>query len=214
MTERLRVVIADDHAPTLVGVRDALERDGWQIVGAASDGKAAVEVVRRTAPDVALLDIHMPGSGVLAADAIGRELPEVSIVMLTASRDDRDLFDALRAGAIGYLLKDMDPDRLGSALRGVLQGEAALPRHLVTRVLEEFRGRDRRRSVVRRERGPRLTSREFEVLELLRMGLTTDDVAKRLFVSPVTVRWHVSSAVKKLRVTSREEAFRALDDPG
>lgn len=154
----------------------------------------------------------MPGNGIRAASQISQELPETAIVMLTASRDDRDLFDALRAGALGYLLKDMDPDRLGSALQGVLSGEASLPRHLMAKVVQEFRGRDSRQSRLRRPKGPRLTSREFEVLDLLRLGLTTEQVANRLFVSPVTVRGYVATALKKLKVPDREAAFRLLDD--
>src|SRR4051812_14615088 len=134
--------------------------------------------------------------------------------MLTASRDDEDLFDALRAGAVGYLLKDIDPARLGAALEGVINGEAALPRRLMCRVLEEFRGREKRRAVLSRPKGPRLTAREFEVLDLLRGGLTTEEVGKRLFISPVTVRGYVATALKKLRVTDRKSAFRLLDGDG
>jgi DNA-binding NarL/FixJ family response regulator len=211
MAESRRVLIADDHVPTLAGVRDALEADGWEVCAEAPDARRAIELARSTGPDVCLLDISMPGNGIHAASVIGRELPETAIVMLTASRDDRDLFDALRAGAIGYLLKDMDPDRLGPALRGVLSGEAALPRHLMARVLEEFRGRSERRRFVRGPRGPQLTSREFEVLDLLRMGLTTDEVARRLFITPVTVRGYVATALKKLQAPNREAAFRMLD---
>jgi DNA-binding NarL/FixJ family response regulator len=94
----------------------------------------------------------------------------------------------------------------------VLRGEAALPRHLMSRVVDEFRGRDRRRTLVNRQKGPKLTSREFEVLDLLRLGLSTEDVAKRLFISPVTVRGYVADALKKLRVTDRQAAFRMLDE--
>jgi DNA-binding NarL/FixJ family response regulator len=212
MPEGLRVAIADDHIPMLLGVRDALERDGWDVVGVASDAAGVIALAREYRPDVCLVDIMMPGNGISATRIICREFPDVAVVMLTASRDDRDLFDALRAGAVGYLLKDVDPDRLGAALRGVLNGEAALPRYLVTRVLEEFRGRERRRALVRGPRGSKLTSREFEVLDLLREGLTTEDVARRLFVSPVTVRGHVAAALKKLKVPDRGSAFRLLGD--
>jgi DNA-binding NarL/FixJ family response regulator len=206
------VLIADDHAPTRAGIRGALERAGWDVVAEAPDGWQAVERAMETRPDVCLLDITMPGSGIRAAGSIVQGLPDVSVVMLTASRDDRDLFDALRAGAQGDLLKDMDPDRLGAALEGVLRGEAALPRHLMSRVVDEFRGRDRRRTLVNRQKGPKLTSREFEVLDLLRLGLSTEDVAKRLFISPVTVRGYVADSLKKLRVTDRQSAFRLLDE--
>lgn len=210
MTDVRRVLIADDHVPTLAGVRDALERDGWDVCAEASTADHAVSLAHATQPDVCLLDIAMPGNGIRAAGRIAQELPSTSIVMLTASRDDRDLFDALRAGAIGYLLKDMDPDRLGPALRGVLSGEAALPRQLMARVLDEFRGRNERRALLRRHRGPRLTEREFEVLELLRTGLSTEEVAKRLFISAVTVRGYVATALKKLRAPDRETAFKLM----
>lgn len=215
MPDALRVLIADDHVPTLIGIRDALERDGWQVCAEAPDAHEAIQLARQTLPDVCVLDISMPGNGIRAAATISAEHPDTAVVMLTASRDDGDLFDALRAGAIGYLLKDMDPERLGPALRGVLSGEAALPRHLMARVVEEFRGRSERRVVLGRRRGPQLTAREFEVLDMLRQGLTTDEVAKRLFISTVTVRGYVASALKKLRAPDRAAAFKMLaDDEG
>ena len=206
----LRVVIADDHAPTRAGVRQALEADGWQVAGEAFDGPGAVRLAVEFQPDVCVLDIHMPGSGIKAAGDIARLLPSTAVVMLTASRDDEDLFDALRVGASGYLLKDMDPDRLPAALKGVLAGEAALPRELVARVLEEFRGRPRRRRLPRGRATARLTSREVEVFQMLGQGLTTEQIGKRLFVSPVTVRGHVSTTLKKLKVKSRAEALKVL----
>ena len=211
MTESLRVLIADDHVPTRAGVRDALERDGWSVCGEAADADEAIRLARETLPEVCLLDITMPGNGIQATRVIAREHPDIAIVMLTASRDDRDLFDALRAGAVGYLLKDIDPDRLGAALRGVLSGEAALPRELMARVIEEFQGRGSRRVLVRGRRGPQLTAREFEVLDLLRQGCTTDEVAKRLFISAVTVRGYVASALKKLQAPDRAAAFKLMD---
>ena len=161
-------------------------------------------------PDVCLLDIHMPGSGIAAADEISRSLPNCAVVMLTYSRDDDDLFDALRAGARGYLLKDMDPDRIGPALSGVLEGEAALPRSLVAKVLEEFQGKSRRKLFLKTQRPTQLTSREWEIMELLREGLSTEEVAGRLFVAPGTVRVHISSVLKKLRVPDRASAIRVL----
>ena len=205
----LRVVIADDHAPTRSGVRGALEADGFDVVAEAGDARKAVDAVLEHEPDVALLDIHMPGNGIAAAGEIARRMPDLAIVMLTASRDDEDLFEALRAGASGYLLKDMDPDRLGPALRGVLAGEAALPRALVTKVIGEFRSRPKRRiGLGGQSPTARLTSRETEVLDLLALGLSTEDIAARLFVGQVTVRTHVANILKKLRVTDREAAVR------
>ena len=213
MSGPLRAVIADDHAPTRAGVRDALAAGGIAVVAEAASADAAVEAARREKPDVCLLDIHMPGGGIAAAGRITEELPGSAVVMLTVSRDDADLFAALKAGASGYLLKDMDPERLPAALRGVLEGEAALPRTLVARVLEEFRGAERRplpRFLKRR--GVELTDREWEVLELLREELSTAQIAHRLGVSPVTVRRHVSAILGKLRVPDRKAMARLLEE--
>jgi DNA-binding NarL/FixJ family response regulator len=207
---RIRVIVADDHAPTRAGVLASLDGDGFDIVGEASSARTAVELALALKPDVCLLDIHMPGNGIAAAEEISKSLPDCAIVMLTYSRDDDDLFDSLRAGARGYLLKDMDPDRIGAALRGVLAGEAALPRSLVSKVLEEFEGRSRRKLFMKASRPTQLTSREWEIMELLREGLSTDDVATRLFVTPGTVRVHVSSVLKKLRVGDRASAILAM----
>ena len=209
MSKPMRVVIADDHPMTRVGVRIALERDGFEICAEADDAASAVEAAERELPDICLLDIQMPGSGIHAAEEIARKVPDAAIVMLTVSRSDRDLFDALRVGASGYLLKDTDPERLPLALRGVLDGEAALPRHLVALVIEEFRERGRRRPILKK-RGVVLTDREWEVLDLMSQGLTTFEIADRLFIEPVTVRTHVSAILKKLRVSSRKAALELL----
>lgn len=209
LAEGLRTVIADDHAPTRMGVRQALELDGFEVVAAVPDGPRAVAAAVEHAPDVVVLDIHMPGGGIAAAEQISLLVPAAAVVMLTASRDDDDLFDALRVGARGYLLKDMDPDRLGAALRGVLAGEAALPRALVMRVMAEFATGSKRRPDPRPlTLASTLTVRESEVLELMALGLTTEEIAARMFIGQVTVRTHVSNVLKKLGVTNREAAVR------
>ncbi len=206
------VLIADDHPPTRLAVREALEGRGFSVCAEVGDATAAFLQALRHRPEVCLLDINMPGNGIAAAAKITREMPDTAVVMLTVSRDDADLFDALRAGAAGYLLKDTDPNRLAHALRGVMSGEAALPRSLVTRLMEEFRGRSRRRLPLLRRRGVELTAKEWEVLELMRQGASTRDMAGRLYVSQATVRSHVASILRKLRVTSRAEALRLLDE--
>lgn len=203
----VRVLIADDHPPTRAGVRSSLECSGeFVVVAEAATAGQAVEAASLLRPEVALLDIHMPGNGISAAREIAVSSPSTRIVMLTVSRDDADLFDALRAGASGYLLKDIDPGRLGHALQGVIDGEAALPRGLVARLVEEFRTRDARSA---RVDGPlaKLTDREWETLDLMRQGLSTGEIAARLFVTPVTVRSHVSAILRKLRVSTREAAI-------
>ena len=209
MTEPLCVLVADDHAPTRAGIRGALVSGGFEVVAAVPDAVRALEAARTHRPDVCLLDIHMPGNGIVAAAEIAAALPDTAIVMLTASRDDDDLFDALRAGASGYLLKDMDPDRLAPALRGVLAGEAALPRSLMAKVVKEFAARPARRGLLRAApKGERLTRREEEVLELMADGLGNTEIAQRLSVSPVTVRTYVAAILRKLRVPDRGAAIR------
>jgi len=208
----IRVLVADDHPPTRAGVRMALEGNGFDVCAEVGDADSAIESARVELPDVCLLDINMPGDGIRAAEAISREFPDTAVVMLTVSRADDDLFDALRAGASGYLLKDIDPARLPLALRGVLEGEAALPRHLVALLIEEFRERRRRRRIpLRGRRGAELTDREWEVLELMRHGASTEEIAARLFISPVTVRTHVSAILRKLHVPTREAAIELLE---
>jgi DNA-binding NarL/FixJ family response regulator len=207
------VLIADDHPPTRADLRQILEEDGrFTVQWEAGDAAAAVSAAIDGRPQVCLLDVRMPGGGVAAAWEISARLPETKIVMLTVSRDDTDLFAALRAGASGYLLKDIDPARLADALESVLNGESALPGSLVARLVSEFRDRSpRRRTIVSEADGTQLTSREWQVLELMRQGLTTAQIARRLVVSPATVRSHVASMLKKLRVPDRESALRLFD---
>ena len=209
MTDVLRVVVADDHLPTRVSVREALARQSCDVVADVGTAPAAVEAARLHRPGVCLLDIHMPGSGIVAAADITLSVPETAVVMLTASADDDDLFAALRAGASGYLLKDMDPDRLGASLRAVLAGESVLPRWLLRKVAQEFQPAPRRLFVLPQRPAPvQLTEREAEILDLMGEGLSTEEIAGRLFVAQVTVRTHISALVRKLRVPDRAAAVR------
>ena len=212
MTGLTRVLVADDHAPTRVGVRLALEGHGFRICAEAGSAAEAVAGALRERPDLCLLDIGMPGNGVAAAAEIKLRLPETSIVMLTISRDDGDLFESLQAGAAGYLLKDTSPSRLPLALRGVLDGDAALPRALTARVIDEFRRREqgRRLKAILRSKNITLSQREWEVLELLGQGLVTSEIAQRIETSDATVRSHVRGIVKKLHVPDRNAAVRLL----
>lgn len=213
MTERPTVLVADDHPPTRAGVRLALAGSGFSVCAEVGDAASAIAAALRERPDVCLLDINMPGGGIAAAAEISSQLPDAAIVMLTVSRDDADLFDALRAGASGYLLKDIDPARLPLALEAVLAGEAAMPMGLVSRLVDEFRARSgRRRLLAGRTRGAQLTDREWDVLDLLRDGHTTAEIAGRLTITPVTVRRHISEILRKLRVPDRAAAVRLLDE--
>jgi DNA-binding NarL/FixJ family response regulator len=210
MVTPLRVVLADDHARFRGIIRAALEADGCSVLAEAADATGAVAACLEHAPDVALLDIHMPGSGIRAAHEITTRQAGTAAVMLTASAEEDDLFAALRAGASGYLLKDTDPATLATSLRATLAGEAALTPRLLMRVLDEFRAPGRARFRRGSKAAGRLSPREWEVMELLAGGASTEEAAGALFLSPTTVRVHVSSVLKKLRVSSREEAFRLL----
>jgi DNA-binding NarL/FixJ family response regulator len=212
---RRSVLIADDHAPTRDDVRRALERDGgFDICAEAADAAEAVQAAVSQQPDVCLLDIGMPGSGVGAAWEIKARLPHTKVVMLTVSEADSDLFAALRAGAEGYLLKTMNLERLPHALRGVLNGQAPIQRALVTRVLERFHTREprRRQLVPTGELAQRLTSREWEVLELLAQGRSTAEIARQLVLSKSAVRVHIAALVKKLAVADRTAAVALFRD--
>ena len=205
-----RIVIADHHIPTRVGLRLALESDGFVVAAEEDTGPGAVAAALRDPPELCLLDIEVPGGGIEAAEAITSQLPETHVVMLGAGAKDEDVFAALDAGASGYLLREIDPARLGSALRDVLSGGAALPRALTARLIAEFRARAQQGTTLLARPGENdLTRREWEVLDCLRDGLSTRRIAKRLFISQTTVRRHVSSILRKLEVDSREAAVCA-----
>ena len=217
-TRSLRVLIADDHAPTRQDVRRALDSDRrFDVCAEVADAAEAVRAAVRDRPDICLLDLRMPGSGLAAAWEIAARLPETKVVMLTVSDDEDDLFAALRSGANGYLLKTMNIGRLPDALCGVCEGEAAIPRQLVTRMLEQFRGREPRWRPLAGDDTTqrRLTSREWEVLALLANGSSTAQIAGKLVLSPSAVRAHITSIVRKLQVADRAaaiELFRACND--
>jgi len=213
VTSPPRVVLADDHLPTRAGVKAALEEGGFAVVADVGTGPRAVEAVLSHRPDVCVLDVHMPGGGgIEAAEAISGAIPGVAIVMLTVSDEDEDLLRSLRAGAIGYLLKDTNPERLPDALRGVLAGEAAIPRVLVPTLVREYRDvyaeRDQRPAP---GRPFGLTEREWEVLEALRAGKSAKQTARQLGLSAVTVRRHISAVVEKLGARDRYEAVDIAD---
>lgn len=209
------VLLADGHLPTRAGVRETLEDAGMIVVADVGTAAEAIGLATEHRPDLVLLDPHMPGDGIAAAAEIAERLPGTRVVMLAASAEDEALFGALRAGARGYLLKDTNPDRLAIALEGVMSGEAALPRVLTSRLIDEFRSRDRRRHIpALRLGGEPLTEREWEVLELMREGLSTREIAQRLKISAVTVRRHVSATLRKLGVSDRAGALALLSESG
>ena len=205
---QLRVLLADDHAPTREDLRWALTQGGLQVCAEASDAAHAVQLALETSPDICLLDVRMPGGGVAAAWEISARLPTTKVVMLSVSDEDTDLFSARRAGAVGYLVKDLDLRLLPRALRDVAEGRAAIPRALVTRMVKQFHTNEPRfrTTAMTTDLGPRLTSREWDVLAALAEGLSTREISRRLQIKPSGVRAHISALVHKLGVADRDEA--------
>ncbi|HWI43762.1 MAG TPA: response regulator transcription factor [Nocardioides sp.] len=188
----------------------ALRDHGCIVPAAAARVEEAVTLAADHRPHVVLLGDDLPGHGTAAAREITRRLPACAVVLMGESPADEDVIDALRAGATGYLPRDIAPERLVAALHGILAGEAAMPRRLVGRLLEEFRAPATQPFNRVSPAAAKLTVREWEVMALLGEGLPTDQVARRLFLSASTVRVHVSSSLRKLRVADRESAFALL----
>jgi two-component system nitrate/nitrite response regulator NarL len=211
--EAISVLIADHQAAFRAGMRAALEAGGFVIVAEAEDARSTVSAAVRTRPDICLMDVVMPGNGLNALAAISRRSPATTIVVLTTSSDSADLIAALERGASGYLLKGMRSGELAKTLRAARNGEPALSRAMLPALIDQVRGRPRRRLAL--PHGPvELTVREWDVAELLRDGLNTAEIAGRLGVSPVTVRRHMASVLKKLGAPDRQAAVRALNVSG
>jgi DNA-binding NarL/FixJ family response regulator len=206
---RAHVLIAAERLPTRVGLRLALEREAR--CTEAADADSAVAMAVRERPDVCLLGLDASSQGLRVASEIAARVPSATVVLLTSKLDEEEFMAAVRAGASGYLSENLDPTRLPHVVRGALRGEAAVPRRFVSRLLEELKTRDRRRSVVLAGGGRvTLTAREWEVVELLLRSETTTEIARELGVAPVTVRRHLGSVERKLGVTSRAEVVELL----
>ena len=206
-SRRLRVLVAD-HSPALrVGVRTSIEGNGCVVCAEAGNAAGAVEAALRERPDVCLIEDLLPGGGIAEVEEISSKLPDCRVIVFSDSRSDLDLLEALRAGASGYLLKDINLVRLPITLQRVVADEAALPRALAARLIANLRESERRRRLAVRHD---LTHRELEVLELLAEELSTAEIAGRLFVEKVTVRTHVASILKKLGAPDRQAAIRLI----
>jgi len=204
----MRILIADDHALFRDGLRSLLQSQGHEVVGEAPNGKMAVELAKKLRPDLVLMDISMPElNGVAATRELSVQLPEVKVVILTASEQDDTLFEAIKAGAQGYLLKNLEADEFFALLDGVGRGEPALTPGLARKLLHEFA----KPATATAESAPNmpdsLTDREREVLELMVEGVTANrKMAKRLGVSENTVKFHVRNILDKLRLNNRAQA--------
>jgi two-component system nitrate/nitrite response regulator NarL len=203
----IRVVLADDHSIFRKGVAAVLaDHPDIQLVGEASDGLQAVAKTREMAPHVVLMDITMPGvDGLEATRRITAELPHVKVVILTVAEEDEKLFDAIKAGAQGYLLKDMEPKDLVEMLRGVVRGEAPISQGTAARILAEFT-RQAQRADASAKPSARLTRREREVLILVAGGTTNKEIATALGIRPDTVKNHLQNILDKLHLENRVQA--------
>jgi DNA-binding NarL/FixJ family response regulator len=206
-----RTLVVDDHPLTRAALVGLLEQHDFAVVGEAGDGEEAIGRARELQPDLVLLDLSMPGLGGLEAlPRLRAAAPDCEVVVLTASGTEENLLAAIRAGAAGYLLKTESPERIAEFLDGVSHGEAALSGEVARRLLDRVRDGGRWDSGVPESVAQELSAREVEVLLLLDERLGTDEIAKRLFISEHTVRSHVKSLFRKLKVSSRREALEAL----
>jgi NarL family two-component system response regulator LiaR len=205
-SEPMRVIVADDDPFARRMIKESLQRAGIIVVAEAHNGRQAVELALFYTPDVVLMDVVMPElDGIAATRQITREIPDQLIVMLTSSEEDEMGFLGLRAGAVGYLSKDLDVEILPQALEGAREGEAAISRKLSMQLIEELRRVPEPTTGMRPVKSP-LTPREWEVIDLLYEGRTTDEIADALVLSTETVRSHIKNLMRKLGARSRQEA--------
>lgn len=205
----LRVMLVDDHALVRSAVRGALEAPDIEVVAEAPSAEAAFDLALKTRPDVLLLDVDMPGmSGLQLIRELRPRLPDTQIVMLSVSGEDRNVLDAMRHGAAGYLTKDLGPEALQRAVRGIRSGDLAMSRRMAARAMRQFISGTTSGSGAEDSPLGALSSRELEVLAHLANGLTDREVAGALVISPRTVETHVGNILRKLGVRNRAEAAR------
>ncbi|HEX6952852.1 MAG TPA: response regulator transcription factor [Gaiellaceae bacterium] len=208
-SRRTHVLIAAERLPTRVGLRLALEPEAR--CTEAADAQSAVDAAVRDRPDVCLLGLDPAGQSLRVVSEIAARVPSSAVILLTNRLDEEEFMAAVRAGASGYLTQSLDPKRLPHVVAGALRGEPAVPRKFVSRLLDELRTRERRRSVVLSGRGRvALTTREWEVVDLLLRAASTSEIATQLGVAPVTVRRHLGSVERKLGVSTRAEVVELL----
>ncbi len=206
--EPIRVLVVDDHALFRRGLEIVLaQEEDIQVVGEAGDGAEAVEVAADLLPDIVLMDVRMPRRGGIEACTTLKEVaPSAKIIMLTISDEEADLYDAIKAGATGYLLKEISTDEVSTAIRAVADGQSQISPSMAAKLLTEFKSMIQRTDESKLVPAPRLTDRELEVLKLVATGKNNRDIAKDLFISENTVKNHVRNILEKLQLHSRMEA--------
>lgn len=203
----IRVLVVDDHALFRRGLEMVLAAEpDMEVVGEAGDGAEAIALAAETAPDVVLMDVRMPKrGGIDACGMIKETVPSAKIIMLTISDDEADLYEAIKAGAMGYLLKEISIEEVAAAIRAVHGGQSLISPAMASKLLSEFAAmikKDERTQVP----APRLTDREMEVLKLVARGLNNRDIARELYISENTVKNHIRNILEKLQLHSRMEA--------
>jgi DNA-binding NarL/FixJ family response regulator len=212
----MKVLLVDDHALFLEGLKNLLSARGIQVVGTACDGLDALEKVRALQPDVVLMDIQMPRcNGLQATRLIKAERPEIKIVMLTVSGEDEDLFEAIKSGASGYVLKNLDAAKFFDLLSGLEQGRAALSPGLAAKIMQEFA----RQSGGSAATSPlplseQLTPKQIELLTLVAQGSTYKEVAAALNLSEPTIKYHMGEIIKRLHLKNRAQAIAYAERMG
>jgi DNA-binding NarL/FixJ family response regulator len=216
----MRILLVDDHGLFVEGLRNLLQAGGYEVVGAAYDGMEALQLARELHPDLIFMDIRMSNcDGLKATRLIKAELPEIQIIMLTTSADESDLFEALKSGASGYLLKNLKPNVLFNYMQGLARGEAPLSRELSACLLREFTSQsailkefkcEAETDIEVKGRHPdgeheELTARQLEILEMVATGMTYKEVGAALDVSENTVKYHMGEVINRLHVKNREQ---------
>jgi DNA-binding NarL/FixJ family response regulator len=206
--ERVRVLIVDDHALFRRGLMLVLEsEEGIDVVGEAEDGDEAIARAEQLAPDVVLMDVRMPKvSGIEATRRLAETMPSCKIIMLTVSDEEDDLYEAIKAGATGYLLKEISIEEVADAVRAVVQGQTLISPSMASKLISEFTALAKRADDRHTVPAPRLTDRELEVLKLVAQGLTNREIAEQLYIADNTVKNHVRNILEKLHLHSRMEA--------
>jgi DNA-binding NarL/FixJ family response regulator len=206
--EPIRVLVVDDHALFRRGLQMVLGSESdIEMVGEASDGAEALKVAAEMTPDIVLMDVRMPKrGGIDATTAIKAAVPSTKIIMLTISDEEADLYDAIKAGAMGYLLKEISIEEVASAVRAVYNGQSLISPSMASKLLTEFATMVRKDDERQQVPTPRITDREMEVLKLVAKGMNNRDIAKRLFISENTVKNHIRNILEKLQLHSRMEA--------
>jgi DNA-binding NarL/FixJ family response regulator len=199
------LLLADDHTLFRDGLRELISHwEEFKVVGEASNGQQALELCRQQLPDIVLMDVQMPVmNGVESAWLIRKELPSVRVVMLTASDEEKNLFEAIRNGAQGYILKDTPARRLRSQLKGVMEDDAPLSESIAAKILAEF---NRQRGGEANVPFEPLAEHEIQILQLVAEGLTNDEIGNRLFLSEQTVKKQLSNVLQKLHLNNRVQA--------